>query len=260
MQADLNRDSLRDQIFNERVNEELMEEELGIISREHQRQTRSMIESYLSPFLSPLIKKVEARLEKDMPLWKGNLWNLSRRYEAWGSETMSEEMRGISKSENLNFLGTQKKAHASFSRSLEAFRKFLGDNIENVLGVKMAGVDWKIDVVEPDHPDIAFTKSFDIHLDLLWFLIPMFLFRRIFERHFMKGIPKEVEINLSRLAYQWEKSVNHAIDAMRNQAVRYIHEELTTIEALLTGNRGQTDDIKQFIAQIESLSENLSRE
>ncbi len=41
----------------------------------------------------------------------------------------------------------------------------------------------------------------------------------------MKGIPKEVEINLSRLAYQWE-SVNHAIDAMRNQAVRYIHEEL----------------------------------
>jgi GTP-binding protein EngB required for normal cell division len=259
MQADLNRDSLRDQIFNERVNEEMMKEELGIISREHQRQTRPLIETYLAPFLPPLVKKVKARLEKDMPSWKGNLWKLSRRYEAWVSETLSEEMRAISKNEHLNFLGTQKKAHASFSRSLEAFCKFLGDNIENVLGVKMAGVDWKIDVVEPDHPDIAFTKSFDVHLDLLWFLIPMFIFRRIFEQHFIKGIPKEVEINLSRLAYQWERSVNNAIDAMCNQAIGYIHEELTTIESLLSGTHGQTDSIKQLINQIETLSDDLSR-
>jgi GTP-binding protein EngB required for normal cell division len=37
LQADLNRDSLREQILNEKVNEDLMNEELGIISREHQR-------------------------------------------------------------------------------------------------------------------------------------------------------------------------------------------------------------------------------
>lgn len=258
LQADINRDSLRKQILNETVNEDLMKEELGIIAREHQRQTRPLIENYLARFLVPLIKKVKGKLEKDMSSWQGNLWKLSRRYEAWVSETLSEEMRAISKTEHINFLGTQKKAHASFSRSLEAFCKFLGDNIENVLGVKMAGVDWKIDVVEPDHPDIAFTKSFDVHLDLLWFLIPMFLFRRIFEKHFMKGIPKEVKTNLSRLAYQWEKSVNNAIEAMRTQTIRYIHEEIATIEALLSRTRGQTDDIKQLIAQIENLSDDLS--
>ena len=257
LKADLNRDSLRAQILNEKVNEDLMNEELGIISREHQRQTRPLIETYLEPFLATLIKRVKVKLEKELPSWQGNLWKLSRRYEAWISETLSEEMRGISKTEHLHFLGTQKKAHASFSRSLEAFCKFLGDNIENVLGVKLAGVDWKIDVVEPDHPDIAFTKSFDVHLDLLWFLIPMFLFRRIFERHFMKGVPKEVEINLSRLAYQWERSVNNAIDAMRIQAISYIHEELATIEALLSRTQGQTDNIKQLIAQIEKLSDNF---
>jgi GTP-binding protein EngB required for normal cell division len=259
LQADLNRDGLREQILNEKVNEDLMNEELGIISREHQRQTRPLIEAYLEPFLPPLIKKVKGQLEKDIPSWQGNLWKLSRRYEAWVSKTLSEEMRQLSKTEHLHFLGTQKKAHASFSRSLSAFCKFLGDNIENVLGVKMAGVDWKIDVVEPDHPDIAFTKSFDVHLDLLWFLIPMFLFRRIFERHFVKGVPKEVEINLSRLAYQWEKSVNNAIDAMRIQATGYIHEELATIEALLSRTQGQTDDIKQLIAQIEKLTDALSK-
>ena len=255
LQADTNRYSLREQILNEKVNEDLMNEELGFISREHQRQTRPLIEAYLEPFLVPLIKKAKGKLEKDMPSWKGNLWKLSRRYETWVSETLSEEMHGISKTEHLHFLGTQKKAHASFSRSLTAFCKFLDDNIENVLGIKMAGVDWKIDVVDPDHPDIAFTKSFDVHLDLLWFVIPMFLFRRIFERHFMKGVPKEVKTNLSRLAYQWEKSVNNTIEAMRTQATNYIHEELATIDALLSLTQGQTDDIKQLIAQIEKLSD-----
>jgi len=259
LQADLNRDSLHQQILNEKVNEDLMNEELGIISREHQRQTRPMIETYLEPFLVPLIKKVKAKLEQDMPSWQGNLWKLSRRYEAWVSETLSEEIRQLSKTEHVHFLGTLKKAHSSFSRSLEAFCKFLGDNIENVLGVKLAGVDWNLDVVEPDHPDIAFTKSFDVHLDLLWFLIPMFLFRGSFDRHFMTGVPKEVEINLSRLAYQWEKSVNNAIDAMRIQATSYIHEELATIEALLSRKQGQTDNIKQLIAQIEKLSDVLSK-
>jgi hypothetical protein len=257
MQADLNRDNLHTQIINEKVNESLMREELGIISREHQHQTRPLIEAYLEQFYSPLTKKVTRKLQGDITSWKGNLWKLSRHYETWVAEILSEEMRLISKNEHENFLGTLKKAHAGFSRSLEAFCKFLGDNIENVLGVKLAEFDWKIDVIEPEHPDISFAKSFDIHLDLIWFLIPMFIFRRIFEWHFIKGVPKEVEINLSRLAYQWEKSVNNSIEAMRTQAINYIHEELSTIEALLSRTQGQTDDIKQLIAQIEKAFENL---
>ena len=258
LQADTNRENLRAQIINERVNESLMLDELGIISREHQRQTRSMIETYLEKFRVPLTKKVMRQLADELPEWKGNLWKLSRDYETWVSEKLSKEMRTISKAEHTHFMGTLKKAHAGFSRALESFRKFLGDNIENVLGVKLAEVDWKIDVIEPDHPDISFTKTFDIHLDLIWFLIPMIVFRKIFERHFIDGIPKEVEINLSRLAYQWEKSVNNAIEEMRVQAINYIHEELSTIEALISSTHGKTDEIKQLIAHVEKLSENIT--
>jgi GTP-binding protein EngB required for normal cell division len=256
-QADMNRDNLHAQIINERVNESLMRDELGIISREHQRQTRSLIETCLDKFKWPLTKKVVSKLEEEMPSWRGNLWRLSRTYESWVSETLSKEMRPISKSEHSHFMGTLKKAHAGFSRSLEAFRKFLNDNIENVLGVKLGEVEWKIDVVEPDHPDISFTKTFDIHFDLMWFLIPMVIFRKIFERHFINGIPKEVEINLSRLAYQWEKSVNNAIEEMRMQAINYIHEELATIESLLSKTQGKTDEIRTLISQIEKFSKRL---
>ncbi|NLX51812.1 MAG: hypothetical protein GXY72_06900 [Deltaproteobacteria bacterium] len=251
--ADQNRANLHSRILDEKVNEGLMREELGIMAREHQRRTRPLIENYLAPFLSPLTKTVREKLERELPSWSGNLWKLSRRYESWVSETLSEEMRRISKTEQRHFLGTLQKAHAGFSRSLEAFRKSLSDNIENVLGTKLKPVEWKIDVVEPDSPDISFTKTFDIHLDLIWFLIPMFLFRKVFERHFLQGLPKEVEINLSRLAFQWEKSINIAIDTMFRQAVSYVSEELATVEAQITRTRGQTENIKQAVLRIENM-------
>lgn len=253
-QADADREGLRAQILSEKVNEDLMREELGMIAREIQSQTRPLLQSYLDQFHASLTKKIAANLEKDLPSWKGNLWKLSRRYEAWMSEKMTEEMQRISRSEQVHFFGTLNKAHASLTRSLEAFRKFLEENIRKVLGVQMADVEWKIDIVEPDRPDIIATKSFDIHLDLVWFLIPMALFRRIFECHFIRGIPREVEMNLSRLAAQWERRINTAIEAMRKQAIAYVQEELATIEALLSKTEGRTDEIRQLIFELQERS------
>lgn len=43
---------------------------------------------------------------------------------------------------------------------------------------------------------------------------------------------------------------------MRAQAISYISEELTTVEALLSRTQGQTDAIKTDIARIEKLTLN----
>lgn len=257
LRADQDREGLREQILNEKVNEGLMLEELMIISRENQLQTRPLIKAHLDKFYAPVAKKTMARLEKELPTWKGNLWKLTRRYEAWVSETMKEEMENISRTEHRHFFGTLNKSHASFTRSLAAFRKFLGENIQKVLGVQPAEVEWEIDVEEPGRPDIFSTKSFDIHLDLIWFLVPMFIFRGLFDRHFVRGVPKEVAINLSRLAAQWEKCINFAIESMRKQAAAYVREELYTIEALLSKTEGQTEDIRGMIVELKNAEGDL---
>ena len=117
--------------------------------------------------------------------------------------------------------------------------------------MQLAEVEWKIDVVQPDHPDIISTKTFSIHLDIIWFLIPMFIFRRFFEKHFVRGVPRDVEMNLSRLAAQWERRINDAIEAMKKQAMTYVKEELATIEALLSKTQGQTDDIRRLMTMLQ---------
>lgn len=107
-----------------------------------------------------------------MPSWKGHLYRLTSQYESWLQEVMAEEISRISKTEHQHFLGTLKKAHSSLSRSLEAFRTLLNQNIEKVLGLRLAEAEWKIEVTEPSQPDIRISRTFDFHLNLFWFLIP----------------------------------------------------------------------------------------
>lgn len=258
LKADTDRDTLKSMILDERVNYDLIREETLIITRENQNQTRMLLANYLSRFEAPLRDKLTRALAEEMPAWKGNLWQLTRRYEQWLSEAMATEIRRISSTEHKHFYGTLKKAHASLIRSLELFRMLLKDNLQKVLGVTLGEVEWKIDVVEPDHPDTSIPGTFGYHLDLLWFLIPMFIFRGVFEKNFQQKIPWKVEINISRLAAQWETRINRAIDAMRQQAMTYVQDEMTTIESLLARTQGQTEEIKGMILDLQQQADHLN--
>jgi hypothetical protein len=183
-----------------------------------------------------------------MQTWHGNLWQLTRRYEQWVADTMSEEMRRISKQEHRHFYGTLKKAHASLARSLEAFRMLLNGNVQKVLGVSLAEAEWDIKIAEPDHPDIRTFSASNYNLDLIWFLIPMFLFRRAFEKRFVEKIPWEVETK-----------INAAIDGMHRQSVQYVKDETATIESLLSGARGRTEEIRQMIADLRMISDHIAK-
>jgi GTP-binding protein EngB required for normal cell division len=258
LQADLNREQLRKQILDEKVNYELIREEISLIARENSLQTRELIQNYLEKFHAPqLKKKLVEMLQKELPSWKGNVGKLTHRYEDWRREVLTEEISHISKTEHQHFFGTLKKAHASLSRSLETFRTLLNQNIERVLGLRLAEADWQIEVAEPHQPDIRAGRTFDFHFGLIWFLILMFIFRPLFERHYLRQVPYDVVVNLSRLAAQWEDRINKAIEGMKKQALKYVQEELATIEALLSRAQGQTEEIQRTMEELKGQLERL---
>lgn len=252
MRTDSDKEEMLRQVFDEKVSFDLIREELFVISRENQKQTRTLINKHLDQFQGPLVIKLKQELRREMAGWNYNLWKMTRSYEEWLSDTLGEEMRNLSRTEHGSFYGTLKKAHASTSRSLQSFRAMLGGNVERVLGVKLTQEEWQLRVDEPQQPDIKTVRAFDFHLDLIWFLIPMLIFRRVFERHFISKLGREVETNLARLAAQWEDRINAAIDEMKKQANRYIKDELATIEALLKSSKGQTDEIQKAISDIQN--------
>jgi len=123
-----------------------------------------------------------------------------------------------------------------------------------VLGLRLAEAEWKIEVAEPNQPDIRIGRTFDFHLNLFWFLIPMFVFRRLFERHYLNQVPNIVVVNISRLAAQWEDRINKAIDGMKKQALKYVQDELATIESLLSRAHGQTDEIRRAMVELRAMA------
>ena len=256
-QADSDREELKKLILTEKLNYDLMRSELFLIARENVLQTRAFIATRLEAERPEFTRKLIASLREEMHSWKGNLWKLTRQYEAWLEENLTRELTELSKKEHRHFFGTLDKAYRGISRSLELFRILLGRNIEQVLGVKLSETAWEIDVPEPSHPDIAFAKTFDFHLDLLWFAIPMFIFRGLFERHFLGKMPAIAQMHLSRLAYQWEVRINKVIQQIRDQAIQYVQDELSTIDALLSQAAGQTEEVRKSMSIIREQLDRL---
>jgi len=257
MEADQDREALKGRILDEKVALDRVREEVFLIARENQGQTRVLLKKHLDAFEAPLTEKVRTQLSREIPTWKGNLWKLTRRYEEWLADTMTDEIGQISRTENPHFFGTPNKAHRGLMRYLETFRLLLGESISRVLGIRLPDADWKIEVAEPEHPDIRVLYAFDIHWDLIWFLIPMVIFRPLFERHFLSEVSWAAEVNLSRLAAQWETRINKAIEAMKNQALAYIEEELVTIDALLSNTHGRTGELDDLISLLKSWQNGL---
>lgn len=252
LQTDQDREELRRQVLDEKVNFELIREELGIIARENQKQTRNLINSYLEPFFQPLAKKLRENLRREMTKWNYNLYKFTRRYEDWLEETMKEELQKISKSEHQHFYGTLKKSRASLSRSLHSFRALLNSNVEKALGIRLAESEWQISVDEPEQPDIKTVRALDFHFDLIWFLIPMTIFKPVFERIFLGKIHREVETNIARLAAQWEERINRSIEDLKKQSIKYVKDELATIDSLLASTYGESEEIKNIINDLDS--------
>lgn len=259
LQEEKDREALRQLILDEKVNFRAMEKEIVWIARENSEQTRTLIAQRLERLEEePLKKKLTEKLKQEIPTWQGNLWRLTRRYEEWLTENMRDEMMRISQTEHRHFLGTLQKAHAGLSRSLDIFRSLLANNVEKVLGLKLAETEWKIEITPPTQPDIKISRTYDYHIDLIWFLIPMFIFRPLFEKHFLRMIPGEVFVNLSRLAAQWEDRINKAIEAMKKQALNYVQEEITTMESLLSKAQGRSEEIKSIIQELSEQLKNLT--
>jgi GTP-binding protein EngB required for normal cell division len=257
LKTDAEREDLKKLILTEKLNYDIIETEMFLIARENMQKTRTLIASHLETKRGKFTKKLVTQLKKEMPTWKGNLWRLTRRYEEWLEENLTKEINDLSKKEHRHFFDTLNSSYLSISRSLNLFRNLLDKNIESILGVQLAPPDWDLQVPEPTHPDVAFTKVFDFHFDLLWFLIPMFIFRGVFQRHFLRQVPSIAEIHLSRLAYQWEVKINKSIEKIRDQAVRYVRDELSTVDKLLSRSAGRSKGISHTIQELRDSLEKL---
>ncbi|MGE5248482.1 MAG: dynamin family protein [Verrucomicrobiota bacterium] len=229
--------------------------------RAFKAEARTAADVGFHAFCPAVSERLSGDLRTAMPGWKGNLARESRAFAAWLSERMSEEMGSISLQGEGHLAGFLFKAQASVSRSVRAFQDRLAKEIERALGVRFGGARFDVRVEEPSHPDIRLSPTFDTHFELLWFLIPMAVFRPLVHRHFLRRIPWETEKNLSRVAAQWADAVGKAIDGIAGDGVRFLEQELATVEGMV-GASGEpafrAGGIRDALAELSAVESAVS--
>jgi hypothetical protein len=188
-----------------------------------------------------------------MPGWQGHLGRVTREFEGWLADAMMEEMGAVSLHGEGHLAGFLFRAQASVERSVRAFVDRLAGEIERALGIRFDGARFDSRVEEPAHPDIRLSPTFDTHFELLWFLIPMGVFRPLVYRHFLRRIPWEVEKNLSRVAAQWADAMGASIDGLFRDATAFLEREVGTIAGLV-GEADAGDRVREIQAALGELA------
>jgi GTP-binding protein EngB required for normal cell division len=252
--ADADRSQLKTQVLNEKTSFESIRMELQALATECAGQTRPWIMKRMKELKVDLQRSLNQELHEKLSGLKANLWNLSRAFEQWLQEAMTREMREISARDGDLFTIPLERARDTLSRAVGGFRDRLAGNIEQALGMQFQAHPFKIEIQKPSTPTVAISNLFMFNTDLLWFVIPMSIFRSWADRHFLSRIPYETEKNLSRLASQWTEKINSAILAMQRNAEQYVRDQLLTIESLLSQTHSEACEIRISLSEVESLA------
>jgi hypothetical protein len=241
---------LKEIIIDEHLNNEFIRKELMLILTSYKEKTRDSFEAYLNSFKKKITEPIISDYETAFDTWKGNLYRVTRKYEAWLKQSLESSFKEIMLQESKSFdLLNALKKHLSFY--LKSFRERLNENIEKVLSVHISAENWDVNINGINKPDVLISRTFDSHIDLLWFFFPMFLFRNFFKKIYRKQIADEIENNLYRLTSDLNEKLSKEMDKLMNQSLEYMSKELATIELLLSDNKQDSLSISTRIESIK---------
>jgi GTPase Era involved in 16S rRNA processing len=245
--------NLKEQIFEEQLNKAYLSQELRLIATSYKSQNRDKIYAILQKHQNKLTNDLKTKFIQDYQSWHENLYKIARKYELWIKENLTNQFVEVLNLEYQQFVEISNTNKKHFQAFIKSFRDRLNANIEKVLNVKMLDEDFEIAIKLLKKPNISISWSFEIHIDLLWFLIPMSIFKNVFRRHFLNLIGYEVEKNIHRITSDLNEEMNKLITEYENQSLKYITNELTTIENILLQSKFESQYYQQKISDLLNL-------
>jgi hypothetical protein len=200
-----------------------------------------------------LLERLLDDLDRQPLLKRGNLLRMTEAYQRWIEGALRRELDPISREGGERLQRFLDEAETSFARLVRAFQDRLSQGIQKALHVSFSGAEFRATVSPPARPNIRTGRTFDVPVELLWFLVPMWIFRPLVTRHFRRLLPWEASKNLYRLAGQWSDAFNRSTDEIARQAEEFIENEMATIERLASGTDHRREAIREALHELEAL-------
>lgn len=242
---------LKEKILDEKVNIDFIQQELRLITTDSKSKVRDTVYKIFEPYKTDLVNELVIDFKSEFSSWKGNLYQLSRKYEQWLKSALALKLKIIADKEQFHFNEILNKINSHFSFYTKSLREKLSENIFTVLGIKLSPDEWKPEFKPLKQPDISIYRAFDSNIDLLWFLFPMFLFKKIFQNYFSKQIVNEVDKNIHRITSGITGIINKETDNNKEQTLKYILNELNTIENVLSGEQSKSVEYERAATKLK---------
>jgi len=246
------REKLKKEIFTRKTNHTYLAREMAVVLSDQLNGIRERLLEMFLPEQETVVKQLQYHFSIEYPGWKGNLNRRTQMFEDWLKHELTPAMTGIAEKHEQEINSITREAAGRFSFFAAAFRNGLREQIEKTLGIIMPFEDPEIPPAKLHKPDISITRTFDSHIDLLWFLIPMTLFGKTFGNYFSGQVARQVEINIHRLASAFTSTLTRIIRKVKTQTQQSIAVELNTIERILTTTSNESVKYEQLIERIRS--------
>jgi GTP-binding protein EngB required for normal cell division len=253
--ADADRERLRAAVLTESVKASVIGDELRQAEQVVHQKTRPAFEEALLAQEAGLQRKIAAALASELPMWRGNLAEQSRRYEAWLAQRLTAELTVLSKDAVPVAVNLVTQAEERLRRVVEAFRDRLGRNIQASIGVDVSPAVWEVVRPQLDVVPVAVGQTFMTPWELLSWLLPMWLIGGIFRRHVLGRLSWEVTKNLTRLANDWAGAVDAAVASLRTQASTWVDTELATLDRLLKQRPAEANRFAEALQSLQNEGE-----
>ncbi len=251
-QKEEDRKKLEMQIVDETLNLKYLKQELLQIGNSYKEDTRVFLKKlFLEKHTRQLTEALSTDLSKQFDTWEGNLAKVTQQYEKWIRATMISTIKQVELTEWDTIASHPDEARKHFNSYLKNFRERLNRNIKKILNIDMPFGDIEIKAAPLQSPPIHISRTFDSHIDMLWFLVPMPVFRKAVKNHFLNEIPHEIEKNSYRLIAQLTDNINRIINEMQQHAINYVSHELKSLSVAITKHRQDENEIRQMIATLE---------
>ena len=247
------RRELQDLLSEETRGLDRIKYELLLLSNDLKSQARATASERFREFQEEIRQRLEMELRSRFPEWTGNLLEVSRRFQEWLGPALKIEIEKISFHGEGFLAQFLSETENTFSRQVRAFQDRLAQGISRAFRLSFSGAEIQFSLKPPTHPDIHVGKTFDIPVDLLWFLFPMLIARPLLRRHFFKLLPWEAEKNLARLGVQWGEAVNESIDNLARQSLEFIRSEISTVERLISQAPNECARLEAALKELGSL-------
>jgi GTP-binding protein EngB required for normal cell division len=245
------RAELETEIEKERRAVALVDRELSLIAGYFRGRALDVTEKRFLAHRRELTRELRLELSSAASRWRGDLASETRSFRGWLAPALTSRLTHIGEEGGDVWADLVDQAGVGVRRVAQAFRDRLSGKVRQALGIDFAGAAFEATPSPPARPSLALGRVFDTHVDLLWFLVPMPLFRPLVHRHFRQAIAWEVEKHLYRLAAQWTDAIGSAVNALGAAARAYVHGELDALSALLVQAPDRTRDIEQAITRLD---------